>query len=1526
MLLWLRIQSKPAGRQIAVLGSVDARGGSGAAALLESACPRKPAEAVATWYLNQVFLRAKINSLPQAFDERSFLSLAETAQVCQRRHHEEMAPGPRASDAEATTTMTTLSFEQRVKSLQSLRGLASAFLGASPPPSGPKSDPLASNERLGSERAAAARGLLAPIEESGPGDRGPVLILPVRLRAPIEESISDTGLLGIATAVKNGCKLYAEHTSLLQALALQAKSLSRGLYVNKPKSTIVQRSYKDGVFSAEEVQFTYDHTIVEEDSAVRAALNRNRAQAAQALLSSDAKIVYVGTTERKDDLSSELFLLKTVANFLISSSKRESDPRRRALLHQYGRRWLYKIVEMEGHVTSSFSVTKRYFIPILGKLSVFISSALDAQKELLSVLRKHPHLVPHLAGALRPLAAFSPDAKGYSGEAHEDYVALFRDAAKLPCPLDAVARAQILNVGLMRRFRVHRWLSVAKPPVTHAQQLLIAVADVCFAQTAATPPPRAGRTLTREFVKQRKAGREYLHGVLKDIAAYEFPQIFRPTLALLLQNCVGKPRRMHSHAWRALISCPLAKLSWSVLVATLEDLGGHVDRIIADRRVRSPHPPSSHGDVSPRPHPPLPPDGSVRSKDRKNATSGVTPSSYMAVGEAAQYVLAFAVALVRGAIRKLHFVRAQASGGRTASPEQLRTVVSRNGKALWRAMWAAFSPWMSPRDPRAVTQGAVTLGPDHQPTAAAVARALGGCVTLLCCPHSTLPGRGASTQRIGEALWPPSQSMKQFWHYYTTHIAPSAPILVLQPLHSVLVARTGGVASDGSMDLKRSATQNQSFTAPRIPFEALTMTTELCEDAGLLLHSMWLGRSPERASLRLQAVVGFAVHVVSHSAWRQRLASDMRSRVNGLGVGSGLGRGASMVGFAVSFLKLIIHLVLVEPCPYPPAFSAMLRELINLDWQGLDSDEYEAVLLATTDMLYKRPGASFRNRFSDSSRPNPQIIQRADTGSDNAPEDTKAGPRPPNTRRPHPPRSAPQMDDGSDAKVQSPRPGIDGSPHVPTEDTMVLGEAAAATGQEDTDENQQSRVTDMQRRLKGDWLPSFRRDRAAFVLRFVLAMALPYPTAHKAEKLKSGIDKTLLYVEWLLSTFHTEGPTSVAAPAWYCQMTRRVLNHLNLNIAPLLSAVPRDPIVRVMGEVLLSAREGKRDAVSLAQSLLTQYPAVAPEVISAVCATEKDTKRAAFAVHTVIQSAWGSSAGRPLTWTAAGGAIVLTEAREKVFFESCATRGLLYPMCALCVREVVAAMPSALQFESKRPRGHPPSSAFRIAQAAVTRLATHLSAATLAAVDALADNEAMKEAERAAAAHRLELELVCAVRACLGIQMALVARAPPGGEATRVRGYANTSLASIAAFLRKSYQSGKFGSSKMARLGGKLAGMFGRRRPATDGEFSDRWRLFARGLYSFLAAREDLERASTKAPVYAWRANTLVQNKTQAKVIKHFLEQTKVFASLRSQAADLAGWLGSSSLTLVQVDAFVTKMAQVLFSDAPWPLRWHGGA
>jgi len=101
-------------------------------------------------------------------------------------------------------------------------------------------------------------------------------------------------------------------------------------------------------------------------------------------------------------------------------------------------------------------------------------------------------------------------------------------------------------------------------------------------------------------------------------------------------------------------------------------------------------------------------------------------------------------------------------------------------------------------------------------------------------------------------------------------------------------------------------------------------------------------------------------------------------------------------------------------------------------------------------------------------------------------------------------------------------------------------------------------------------------------------------------------------------------------------------------------------------------------------------------------------------------------------------------------------------------------------------------------------------------------------------------------------------------------------------------------------------------------------------LYTFITLREDYDNPAVTASsknntAFSWRVNCVEQSKSQQKLIKHFIEQTKAkpFRYLTRHIEEITELLSSSTQTLFETDKFFTKVVVILFPGLPWPTHWY---
>jgi len=503
--------------------------------------------------------------------------------------------------------------------------------------------------------------------------------------------------------------------------------------------------------------------------------------------------------------------------------------------------------------------------------------------------------------------------------------------------------------------------------------------------------------------------------------------------------------------------------------------------------------------------------------------------------------------------------------------------------------------------------------------------------------------------------------------------------------------------------------------------------------------------------------------------------------------------------------------------------------------------------------------------------------------------------------------------------------------------SIVEGEAAASA---------YAATAFMDHDAKNVWVPQYRRDRAAFVLRMMLSMALPFPLApfhHSQQTTREGLAKTQLYFEWLLSVFYNEGPDPVTSNiVWYIQLAKQVLGHLNKYARELFETGTRNGVVRILRECSAAAEAAEQHELKLlTETLTTDYPNLACEVITSMCEAASSPSLIPEKVDMCIRTALGKvdkaqvSSRRILdpseakavdksrginniefSWKLVADALTVNGDRAKLFYEACSVKGSILAQCGVTIKFISASLPAAFDPDAKQSEmGNSP--AFKAATQAVHNLTGNLSFMTLRRIE-LAGGQAEKIRE-------LEHALINAMRLILGAQISIIRHAPSQNisvvERKQVFDDSDTVIAALTAYLRKAYRDGAFGSNSFRRFGGRMAKFFGSKN--TGDELTPRFRLLARSLFTFIALREE-ENSSSKTIKYNWSLNCLEQTKAQQKLMKHFSEQVKAkpFRYLTQHIQQIKNLLGSSSLTLYETDKFLIKVVVLLFPGLPWPVHW----
>ncbi|GAB5355468.1 hypothetical protein AAMO2058_000208100 [Amorphochlora amoebiformis] len=1497
-----------------------------------------------------------------------------------------------------------------------------------------------------------------------------ILIIPPELRRPVGDSLDEETQVAISDTILNVCRKYDDRVKRLKAAALQVKQLSRRIYRNEPKITSIVKKTNGGLFKKQEdVTFEFNHTEVVEVKNIRRTMDSKRDSIRNIINDSPKDETYMGFESQVSDVASQLILLSRLCDHLITTHKNLQtlqDSKVKETFSRTARRWLYAVVDMETKTTAKYPCTKDELLPLISKMSVFVTCDFDSQLRLVRALQAHPNLVPELSPALKPVSMLKDH---HASDA--DYVALFVQACRLRMQIKR-QDTRIVATALLKRFKINKWINKLSPEVQEVVSLMNHVALVVKDQFRLEASPKLSKMIQLKFKKKKEEAVSFLVQAFAACAAYKFPKAFSPAWNLLLKGAIASPRSLPPKIWDAITTVPIAKLKWSKLRSAIKQLGQYVATIAVEK---------------------------ARLIRKQNS---MTSALYASSGKSAKGLLGFVKSMVLAAIRKLHYVQMQApSSG--VSPHAVQQTIRTNMKELWGAAWEAFKPWLLDKN--------VAVRGSYREMVRDVCRRFAEVVGMLCLPNAILPDIKRTGAVAHKPLWSPREAVEEFWKLFTDKIARRAHPAMITQIHIALTRKVEIVNAKIRVE---------------IPLAAFKWDTKSCSDMNSLLLSPWdKATSKESAAYRVQEITSFCITMLYKGDW-----SSSMEAIKSLDEKSFDSKGGreeekrkvknsadNTIGeYCVNFLSLINHCCLVQATPYPSEFAEMLRELLHRDWTPLDEKKFEALLVTTTDLLYKRPGHPFNNTIIQKqkaplsnlsggstpamlSRRNPKFhLERLDSAStfitemesnitisaatvatnandgdakttDNkknsnnnnknnnsggaeAKGDAKEEVKAPGSGNSLPPTysasefkgtmkrqmtgSSGKLDSklsggsaqsinppqysvpqelstvpkkNSDSKLtkkgsglaevgrsaRNPGRGYNNTTNSLEEkkDTVLgLGGASGDAGgvvsrpgsafntiqqQQDvmvskrlsaldltSEGGMKSRIEEVKaaaaaaaamgvQEKAAEWVPSYRRDRAAFVLRFMMAMALPY------RQVVEGLSKTQMYTEWLLSVFHPDGPQPVTSDiSWYVQLSKQVLTHLNNNSKTLLTAAPRKAMVEILVEFSMAARAAEaHELKALTSTLTTDYPNLVYEVITSFChcVDEKDVGTTAEKIEMSITTALGTvekvrqassrhllmhdegeesktskpegvirkGAGRrgsTLTkrvlvgargfgWRLVGDSLELKGDLMDKFQELCINQACFYALSGCVVRSMTNMLPLAFQ--------NPPRKALSIDHAsfdAVHRslmlIADNLTAMTLKRVEELESNGDIRE---------VEFAIISTIRIILSAQISMIRYA---GYDHMVESRANILVGSVGMFLRKAYQHGKFGSSKMQRLGGRVAGFFGRKESAHV--LTPRFRLLCRGVFTFIALRED-EKSSPKEPKYSWKVNCLAPSRNQTKILKRFADQikAKAFRNLMRKAQEIEGALASSNLTLVQIDSFFTTLVVQLFPAMEWPAHWY---
>jgi len=1570
MHLWLQVRPREAGAEVRRWGPLPNSGqGFGLSEeqvrFLASPCPRGLNPATA-WRVNQLALRASLGCLPaELCADRLVSVIADDGIDRSRRTMWMLDVDVNGGGGAETYAEDVRTIRDQVKSFIRRPVFASIFslsrtgtLALEAPAASPQTKRMR-KQRSRTYHEARARKLLLPSssdmkqsqqlqhQHGGNSLEDAVLVLPANLRAPVSESLGDHVINEVRVAMEGACKSYEERVGRLQALTLSIKQLIRGLYKNEPKTTTFNRPANGGLFKAtEEVTFTFKHTEVKEVSAVRKELDKNRNAVLVTLRECPEHEVFLGRGGQVGDLCSHLVLVSKVAEYLIgiftslrSPGARFQDDAAVGNAREIALRWLYALVEMEGPITKRYPVTRDHLVPVIGRLAEFVPVTVAAQVRLIEALRDHPSLVPQLKAALRPMELFQ-DRRSISNVMHSHFVALFSQACQLRVVICQEA-TQLVDTQLLERFRIPDWLATCQPAASTVTTVLNTVSAVLRQQFAQDPRKAVSNALLGDFARIQAEAIAFLSETFTACAAHEFPRHFEVAWGLLLQSATCYPITLPPSLWTLLAArVPLTKLRWSKIIDAVQQVGRHVQSCAADTKlVQSAieHHNTTNGKEEKT-------DGGKNTMKAAASRLQGLPYVYVVSLGCEDAVLSFINELVAAGMRKLHFVKARVSQNTPDNPSmtmaRLQETLQGNLNEIWDAVWVAFAPFfVSHLEQRQLEEVADDGLEGHIRPLSIVCRRFAELVLLLVHPERLIPvsSQTGLSKRSLFQLWKPQESIDAFFGLYSSNIARCAQPRVLTYLNQELSL---------PQRLMLNSKRDDANAPVPIAWGEFRWETRHCRMASDLLASYWTQlKGEDKASYTVQEAADFISRLlVDGDAFAMMSYEDVNDakNVNALSGGSSEYGGlyadakeenysgdvktvmsaetkARASQFSMALLSIVSQCCLILPTPYADGFSTIIRKLITYrHWNVIDCTQYENLLVGTSELLYKKPGYDFKN----TQKPKPKPMTRPTSPRRNNVQDLQ-----------HQISSLPQpSNSGANSQVSQ-------SKHAAAKkirDAIVQGD---------------------------DWVPAYREDRAAFVLRLMMSMALPHPATMSAVELKEALLKTHLYTEWLLSVFHKEGPKPVTKNIeWYVQLSKQVLTHLNNHANVILERADRKHMIEILEEFSRGAEAADAHELKmLSKTLTTNFPNLVYELMASICRSTNSLNMAtASKIENCIVTALGrvdmarynsqreiykreigASSGNSIGNDSEGGStatqspntsrlgsrgfgwklvaenLEIPEDGHEDFFNASVTSGCPFSMCGLALRKIAKVLPGA--FESNDEKGgeaDPGLKGFTEAHTAIMSVVDNITFVTSTRIEkAEGKTEKIRELEHA---------LLSVVRLILSAEIRIIQYARKGNYAYKgqVTDNANVAISELGVYLRKAYHDGKFGSSAIKRFGGRITQFFGKK--STE-ELTPRFRLLGRALKTFIDMREDEASGSkSKGTTYFWDQNALEQTKAQQKVLKHFVDMTraKPFRYLTRHIQEITASLQSSTLTLLEADKFFTEVTVQLFPGLPWPTHW----
>jgi len=435
-------------------------------------------------------------------------------------------------------------------------------------------------------------------------------------------------------------------------------------------------------------------------------------------------------------------------------------------------------------------------------------------------------------------------------------------------------------------------------------------------------------------------------------------------------------------------------------------------------------------------------------------------------------------------------------------------------------------------------------------------------------------------------------------------------------------------------------------------------------------------------------------------------------------------------------------------------------------------------------------------------------------------------------------------------------------------------------------------------------MPTQSGERAGFVLRLVLAMAQPHSHLHDSSTIQPGLEKLRMYTEWLLSTFHQDGPKAIAKMDQYARLAvHGVIFHINNNYASIKMNCQKGTLVELLEEITLltsnATRAQTRDpAHHIANTLFLRCPALACEAITACCNTlSSEPLPLSASIEETLASviAVGSRTFEVnFRWDIAAHSLRDFEGIQTLK-DACVRNGKLLALNLLSVQSMLTSAPDLC---SKR-ANISPEQVLR-AQAHVHSLITSLERAEASAQSARGNEEI----------RALEHKLIILCRTIVHVQSALVKVGASDLDGKHKA--ADNSFGAFLAYLEMVSSDSKFSRSAFGRFSGRLLGVVGIGRS----QYTKRFRVATRALATFISMR----RATSSE--FQWQGPGLHKDHKKISASFRSLEKNRKYDNLKSKICSISSKLHSPGFLLIDVGNFFEENILGLFPDLKWPPNW----